>query len=309
MIRKRLTARMNTAEDSEKFSGNVGQENRPTVDIRKYDNYVEVPGWETQDMNHDWKANPRDEVGMGVPRIAAIYATSQQAVRLATLFLGDKVKESMIEAQARDFMRLGSRRIQAALERFNTSSTLYAEEETAPAAPAVPAEAPAAVVAPVVAAPVAAPAAPVVAEVSAPAVVPAPAAPVATDLVELPVQTPVVPTTPTAEDDGAIDLEDDAPVAADEDDGLAVEMGEELDMTDENVDDTEIASVFADEQMDTAIGDDDDSNVEVAKLKTSSKKAGIKKLGGQPKVVTAKVNNVADLSSVWSDAPDVTSIF
>lgn len=129
MIRKHLTARgKKVAGDDTPYPGNVNQPDRKDPAMDKYDNFIETVNHPLQDKRTDWKANPRDEVGFGVPKVAAVYAAAQQAVRLATLFLGDKASDDHIEAQARDFMRLGARRIQGALKRFNDTAALYAEE-------------------------------------------------------------------------------------------------------------------------------------------------------------------------------------
>jgi len=41
----------------------------------------------------------------------------------------------------------------------------------------------------------------------------------------------------------------------------------------------------------------------------ASKKAGIKKLGGQPKVAAASGGGMTDISSIWETAPDVSEVF
>lgn len=44
------------------------------------------------------------------------------------------------------------------------------------------------------------------------------------------------------------------------------------------------------------------------KVEASQKKAGISKLGGQPRVASARADGV-DISSIWQSAPDVSEAF
>ena len=41
----------------------------------------------------------------------------------------------------------------------------------------------------------------------------------------------------------------------------------------------------------------------------ASKKAGIKKLGGQPRVASASGAGATDISDIWATAPDVSEVF
>jgi hypothetical protein len=45
------------------------------------------------------------------------------------------------------------------------------------------------------------------------------------------------------------------------------------------------------------------------KKEEASKKAGIRKLGGQPKVASASGDGTTDISSIWESAPDVSDVF
>lgn len=63
---------------------------------------------------------------------------------------------------------------------------------------------------------------------------------------------------------------------------------------------SELASIFE--------GKESTAAEELDKVE-ESKKAGIKKLGGQPRVASAEGAGVADISSIWNTAPDVSEIF
>jgi len=68
--------------------------------------------------------------------------------------------------------------------------------------------------------------------------------------------------------------------------------------------DAQLASLFDDGV--TAAEDEEDKDD--AEKKAKAKKAGIKKLGGQPKVA-AQSDGPADISSIWESAPDVSEVF
>ena len=138
--RIRLTARLamnnkRVAESQEDglFPGDVGNEERKK-NYRKIDEYhtfKQTVNHELPDMRHDWQDNPRDEVGMGIPKTAksTIVTATANATKLAYFLLGEKASNDMIEAQARDFLRLGSDRLNAAVERFAETVDLYEDEE------------------------------------------------------------------------------------------------------------------------------------------------------------------------------------
>lgn len=337
MIRKRLTARMQVAGDDTPYPGNVNQPGKVDPDRAKYDNYKEEIGWELQDKRTDWKANPRDEVGFGIPKVAAVYATAQQAVRLATLFLGDKANDDHIEAQARDFMRLGARRIQAALKRFNDTATLYAEDEAANPNDAVQPVSPEQADLQKVDrnAPVTAEAAPKTAPKTAEDQdgdgkdqskndFPGPAPEAKVEDVKKPVTAEddaagatgatgaaaAAPKTaeeaPKTEDkkDETVEAtddkdEDDKPMTADEDGGPAIEM--------EDLDDDVPADETEDEELTGVFETAEDDEKAVVSASSKKRKAGAKTLGGQPKV--AAVQGSDDLAGIWNDAPDVSDVF
>ena len=115
------------------FPGDVGNEERKK-NYRKIDEYhtfEQTVNHELPDMRHDWQDNPRDEVGMGIPKTAkkTLVTATANATKLAYFLLGKKASDEMIEAQARDFLRLGSDRLEAAVERFAETVDLYEDEE------------------------------------------------------------------------------------------------------------------------------------------------------------------------------------
>jgi hypothetical protein len=66
--------------------------------------------------------------------------------------------------------------------------------------------------------------------------------------------------------------------------------------------DKQLASLFDDGI--TAVEEEEEEKADEKK----AKKAGIKKLGGQPKVASSGGESV-DISSIWNSAPDVSSVF
>ena len=138
--RIRLTARLamnkeRIAESQEDglFPGDVGNEERKK-NYRKIDEYhtfKQTVNHELPDMRHDWQDNPRDEVGMGIPKTAkkTIVTATANATKLAYFLLGKKASDEMIADQARDFLRLGSDRLEAAVARFAETVDLYEDED------------------------------------------------------------------------------------------------------------------------------------------------------------------------------------
>ena len=115
------------------FPGDVGNEERKK-NYRKIDEYhtfEQTVNHELPDMRHDWQDNPRDEVGMGIPKTAksTLVTATANATKLAYFLLGEKASDAMIEDQARDFLRLGSDRLEAAVSRFAETVDLYEDED------------------------------------------------------------------------------------------------------------------------------------------------------------------------------------
>jgi hypothetical protein len=137
MARERLTKRLAAAEgaegnggDPEKpFPGTVNQPDRKFVERDHYHTFEHTVNHELPDMRHDWQNDQRDEIGFPIPTVASIRAAASKAVKLAVLLLGDKVEENTIEAQARDFMKMGSESLNESLKRFADSENLYKKAE------------------------------------------------------------------------------------------------------------------------------------------------------------------------------------
>lgn len=140
MSRIRLTTRLamnkERIAESQKdglFPGDVGNEERKKNyrEIDEYHTFEQTVNHELPDMRHDWQDNPRDEVGMGIPKKAkaSIVTATANATKLAYFLLGEKASDEMIEAQARDFLRLGNDRLSAAVERFAETVDLYEDED------------------------------------------------------------------------------------------------------------------------------------------------------------------------------------
>ena len=340
MARNRLTTQTRRAEDNKiPFPGTVGNEDRLTTPVDKYDTFEHTVNHELPDKRTEWKQNPRDDIGFGIPKVAAMFATAHKSVRLAIMFLGDKADDKMIEAQARDFLRLGSSRIDASLKRFADSEELYKveagkmpdfiqekidekkeKEESKPAddKDTCKASVEAAVEAPKVEAKV---------EVKAETVVPA-AAPVIATVTEQP-KTVDAKVEVKADQNAAPKVTDpDAKLEEQKNDQIAASTEEESIVEAEGLDDVidttdELGTLdvellgpdvvapeltAADEEELDGIFNDEDDEVE-ASVKKPAKKAGIKTLGGQPNLSATRTASGDELTSLWKDAPDVSEVF
>lgn len=124
--RIRLTSRARRAESISDgiFPGDIGNPDRKKV-YRKMDEYhtfePSLNHW-TPDMRDEWKKDKeRDSVGLGIPRVAKVAVAAQNAIKLAMMLLGDGATEKQVEAQAKDFMRLGNARLVASIRRWEAS--------------------------------------------------------------------------------------------------------------------------------------------------------------------------------------------
>jgi hypothetical protein len=316
---RRNASKRIAVEDSIPYPGTVNQPNRKFRRRDEYHTFEHSRNHETPDMRTEWRDDSHDEIGFGIPdtrgpMVASVRVAANKAVRVAVLLLGDKVDGDTIEAQARDFMSMDVRALDRTISRFAETQDLYEDEAEevvasdeladpasgrtdevvaaeAPAAKAPVVEAPAAkepvVEAPVVKASVAE--APVVKASVADA--PAAKAPV--------VEEPVVAADETIEDIIAEDeeVEDEVTEASDEDGEngeMDIEFTGSADMDDTGDAAADLEGVF-DEAPKTA-------------STPRARKAGIKRLGGQPRVASA--SGVADsLSSLWDSAPDLDQIW
>ena len=290
MARIRLTQRMAA-------KNRVADEALPETPIdlgkeRKYHKIDEYHTFEpslnhwTPDMRHEWKDNPREETGHGIPKtagIAGLYILAKRAAKLASIVLGDNATDEQLEAQTNDFMRMGGKALSASLKRVAeiAPAPVAEEEKVEEAEEAAPV---ACGNVPVAAAEEEAPAAP-----AAPAAEEAPAAPVAEE-----------PVAPVAEEPAAPVAEEPAPVADDEDGNIEVDENAapaEVDF-DEPADDS---AVEADEELEKCFEDADEGEEIAAPAEEApvARKAGIAHLSGQPTLVRCASKKADDLAGLW----------
>lgn len=296
-MRQRLTTRMRGAADNSiPYPGNVNQPNRQDPAAEQYHTFEpSVENHELQDLRHDWKNDTRDDIGFGKPTVASVRVAANKAVRIAVLLLGEKAPEDVIEEQARDMMSMSHTAMDRTLARFAATQKFYAADE-APKAVETPAadpkEASKALInkEPVTAAPEVAPVAPV--------------APAVTEEPKAAAEAPKAEVAPVKEEKAASKKAADEPkqdeaevVAADEKD-LDIELQSAMDDSAEIGDDGKLAGLFASQ---------DDADAQELP-REASKKAGIKKLGGQPRQFTA-AEAAQNIGCIWNDAPDVSEAF
>lgn len=307
MSRNRLTTRVAALKarkaESQKdglFPGDVGNEEREKNyhDMDEYNTFEQTVNHELPDMRHEWKDNPREETGHGIPKIAKVYMAAKKATKLAMMLLGEEAPEKMIEEQARDFMRMGGNALTASINRWAemeelatpeedevkegcncTACNCVAEDEVAPEAPvACDGEK---------------------------------TAPVAEEDVEMANEEEM----PVANDedlvvgegeeeviaeDETVEAEDEEVVAEDEED---VEVDEGLISTDIEFDDAEDAETDADPELEKIFDAEEGDDNEVAPVEEApvARKAGIKTLAAQPKLVRVASKKAADeLAGIWS---------
>lgn len=276
MARKRLTQRIaSKAVKAESqadglFPGDVGNQERAKNyhDIDEYHTFEQTVNHELPDMRHDWKDNPRTTTGHGIPKMASIFIAAKKATKLAMMLLGENATDSMIEAQAKDFMRMGNKALTASVNRWAeiVENEQNAEEPAVTAENASTAETPVAPVAEEKAEEPATPAEEVKEE-----------APAACDCA-------AADDTDVLGEDGEIELDDNA---------VAPEV---------EFDEAEEGEVEADPELEALFEGNEDGEETTAPVETpvASKKAGIKRLAGQPKLVrVASKKDANELSGLW----------
>lgn len=282
-MRKRLTARNVRAESLADgiFPGDIGNEERAKNyhSPDEYSNYDWQPGWDVPDPNAPKINDERDEIGFGIPKTADVYQTAKAAAVLAQMYLGDEAPDEAIEDQARDFMKLGHRRIVASIKRWKATEPAPAGETPATETPAEPEacktgseEAPATPKAPeeeVKAGEELAPAAPAEETPTEESVV--------EDLGEI-----------VTGDEEAPEMQLEMPeVAGDVDAGPLFTGSEDLNQAES---DPELEALFSGEKV-------DEPEAPVAK---KASKQGIKHLGGQPKFASVELGGVKELEGIWN---------
>jgi len=304
MARERLTKRMAVNKADGIFPGDVGNEEREYKDVEEYHTFEHTVNHELPDMRTDWKENPRDDIGFGIPKKAALHKLAYNATKLAYCLLGDKATEGLIETQAREFMRMGSKRIQSTLQRFADTDELYNEEEEVVTADQN--------------------------EGNAPSIVPEG---VANDVEAPKVTTEVANDVAIATEEPANNVEpiqEVTPetqalqkVAEEVDDIIEEELDEDVNEIDETLEGCNTAEdnmeiELSDEILDEGVeadaeleglfaGDDFEKSNSVEVASVTQKEKGIQSLGGQPKVASKREDE--DISNLWGDTPDVSHVF
>ena len=279
-LTKRMAARNRKADSAEPETAIDLGKNRSYHKIDEYHTFEpSLNHWEP-DMRHEWKEDKHDETGFGVPKMAKVYMAAKKATKLAMMLLGEDADEAVLEKQARAFMRMGDKALTASIERWAECNCEGENcEKDCKAAEEAPAEEPAPAPAP--------------AEEPAPA--PAP---------EEPAPAPEEPKAPEAS------AEESAPVEeAPAEEPADVEVSDELVDTDVDFDEpADDADNGADADIEACFAaDGDEEAAPVAEPAVASKKAGLKRLAGQPTLVRVASKNADDLAGVWDkwSNPDV----
>ena len=287
-LTKRMAARNRKADSAEPETAIDLGKNRSYHKIDEYHTFEpSLNHWEP-DMRHEWKEDKHDETGFGVPKMAKVYMAAKKATKLAMMLLGEYADEAVLEKQARAFMRMGDKALTASIERWAECNCEGEDcEKKCKAAEEAPAEEPAPAPAPEEPAP-----APAEEPAPAPAEEPAPA------------PAPEEPKAPEAS------AEESAPVEeAPAEEPADVEVSDELVDTDVDFDEpADDADNGADADIEACFAaDGDEEAAPVAEPAVASKKAGLKRLAGQPTLVRVASKNADDLAGVWDkwSNPDV----
>ena len=129
-MRKRLTASEGASRVAD--ASTIGNP-RKFKDMREYN--IDCDDYPVPTLK-ETPADPRDEMGFGIPRFTAPKTASEcleastLAMKLSYALLGDKVAEEVIEAQARDFLAMNTECLADSVGRFTASESLYIAEET-----------------------------------------------------------------------------------------------------------------------------------------------------------------------------------
>ena len=287
-LTQRMAARNRKADSAEPETAIDLGKNRTYHKIDAYHTFEPSQNHWEPDMRHEWKEDKHDETGFGVPKMAKVYMAAKKATKLAMMLLGEDADEAVLEKQARAFMRMGDKALTASIERWAECNCEGEDcEKKCKAAEEAPAEEPAPAPAPEEPAP-----APAEEPAPAPAEEPAPA------------PAPVEPKAPEAS------AEESAPVEeAPAEEPADVEVSDELVDTDVDFDEpADDADNGADADIEACFAaDGDEEAAPVAEPAVASKKAGLKRLAGQPTLVRVASKNADDLAGVWDkwSNPDV----
>ena len=280
-LTQRMAARNRKADSAEPETAIDLGKNRTYHKIDEYHTFEPSQNHWEPDMRHEWKEDKHDETGFGVPKMAKVYMAAKKATKLAMMLLGEDADEAVLEKQARAFMRMGDKALTASIERWAECNCEGEDcEKKCKAAEEAPAEEPAPAPAP--------------AEEPAPAPAEEPA----------PAPAPEEPKAPEAS------AEESAPVEeAPAEEPADVEVSDELVDTDVDFDEpADDADNGADADIEACFAaDGDEEAAPVAEPAVASKKAGLKRLAGQPTLVRVASKNADDLAGVWDkwSNPDV----
>ena len=274
-LTKRMAARNRKADSAEPETAIDLGKNRSYHKIDEYHTFEpSLNHWEP-DMRHEWKEDKHDETGFGVPKMAKVYMAAKKATKLAMMLLGENADEAVLEKQARAFMRMGDKALTASIERWaecncegeNCEKDCKADEE-APAKETAPTP-----------------------EESAPAPAPAPEESAPAPVEEAPAEETAPAPAPAPEEPADVEVSDEL---VDTD----VDFDEPADDADNGAD-ADIEACFA--------ADGEEEATPVAEPAVASKKAGLKRLAGQPTLVRVASKNADDLAGVWDkwSNPDV----
>ena len=274
-LTKRMAARNRKADSAEPETAIDLGKNRSYHKIDEYHTFEpSLNHWEP-DMRHEWKEDKLDETGFGVPKMAKVYMAAKKATKLAMMLLGEHADEAVLEKQARAFMRMGDKALTASIERWaecncegeNCEKDCKADEE-APAKETAPTP-----------------------EESAPAPAPAPEESAPAPVEEAPAEETAPVAEPAPEEPADVEVSDEL---VDTD----VDFDEPADDADNGAD-ADIEACFA--------ADGEEEAAPVAEPAVASKKAGLKRLAGQPTLVRVASKNADDLAGVWDkwSNPDV----
>lgn len=274
-----MAARNRKADSAEPETAIDLGKNRSYHKIDEYHTFEpSLNHWEP-DMRHEWKEDKHDETGFGVPKMAKVYMAAKKATKLAMMLLGENADEAVLEKQARAFMRMGDKALTASIERWAECNCEGENcEKDCKAAEEAPAEEPAPAPTPEEPAP-------------APAPAPAPEESAPAPVEEAPAEETAPVAEPAPEEPADVEVSDEL---VDTD----VDFDEPADDADNGAD-ADIEACFA--------ADGEEEATPVAEPAVASKKAGLKRLAGQPTLVRVASKNADDLAGVWDkwSNPDV----
>ena len=285
-LTQRMAARNRKADSAQPETPiDLGKE-RKYHKIDEYHTFEPTTNHWEPDMRHEWKEDKHDETGFGVPKMAKVYMAAKKATKLAMMFLGEDADEAVLEKQARAFMRMGDKALTASIDRWaecqggqceepKTEEACKASEEEAPAEqPAVEKKADDE-------AKEEAPVAPAEAPAEQPAEQPA-EAPVEEAPAEQPAEAP-------AEEPADVEVNDEL-------------IDTTVDFDDEPADN---ADNGADAELEACFNAGDDEET-IPAVEEPSRKAGLKKLAGQPTLVRVASKNADELAGIWDKWTDPT---